>query len=842
MGFLGLGTPKWRHKEISVRQAAVQRLQPHDGHILVQVALKDADAGLRAQAAGKLTAEGDLRRLLTATDPKVVAIARERLGGVLLRIARDGALPGVADVLAQIDEQKALTELTLTAKDAGVRAAAFERLLAADEPSQALLATIAIQDADGSFGTRAVGRLSRRASLKDVAKKAKRADIRAAAQAKADALDAEAERPSPEQRRKARLLAVEPLVSRAVRAGVSSDWRAAEGDLDAVEAAFEAAIADYADLPADPAFTATRERIARARASVAGRRAEAEQAAGAAAESLAARERFLAAEATVEPGVGDRSALIAGWNALGAPPTAVREHLERRFGELLARRFPHAPPVEGAPSPARPARPAWNAPTDEQLAALTALGAEADALVERAGASDWRDAEHRFKVLHKTWLGLGQDLDPATPERLRFLTAWNAFKDRRRALREERDAANGDRVAELQRLCQEAERLAAQPAAEGAERARFDELKRLQAAWKAVPSLPDRLVGPLRTRFRTAVDAAFVPLQAFREAEDWERFANLAKAEALTAEIAALAEVTDLPQVAKAVREAHTRWKAIGPLPRDRQQPAWLAFKAACDAQYDRCKVYFAELDAKRAAAAERKRALIAEAEALAAQGPVGLAGSPADRAAKDVTADRLKALQAAWKDAGPAPRDQDEQLWTAFRAACDGFFAGYNAGRDQERRQNLARKLQLVESIEELVARAESLTGAVGADKERWLRQVKDAQQAWKTIGHVPREQQDEVWTRFRAACDRIYRMHEAQFAESPEDQAANLAARQDLLARLEALAGGEPTRDVRDEAKQLQLRWRSIGGVPAGEGAGLETRWRELNDRIFSGGAART
>ena len=444
MGFLGLGTPKWRHKQLTVRQAAVARLQPYDGHILVQVALNDVDAGLRAQAASKLTAEADLRRLLAAGDPKVVAIARERLGGVMLRIARDGTLADTRDVLAQIDEQKALGELTLTAKDPGVRAAAFDRLLAAAEPSQPLLATIAIQDADGSFGPRAVGRLAKRAPLRDVAKKAKRPEVRAAAQAKAEALDAEAERPSPEQRRKARLQAVEPLVARAVRAGVTSDWRVAGSDLDAIETEFAAAIADFADLPADPAFAATRERMARARANVEARRAEAEQVATAAAESLAARERYLASEALAEVGSGDRGTLVGAWNALGTAPAPVREHLERRFAELLTRRFP-AVVADDRWQP--PARPAWDEATSDELAALAALGAEAEALIERAGSADWRDAEHRFKVLHKTWLGLAQDLDPSTPERLRFLNAWNAFKDRRRGLREERDTANGERVA-----------------------------------------------------------------------------------------------------------------------------------------------------------------------------------------------------------------------------------------------------------------------------------------------------------------------------------------------------------------------------------------------------------
>jgi hypothetical protein len=837
VGFLGLGTPKWRHKDVAVRQAAIQRLQSYDGHILVRIALNDPDAGLRAQAASRVTAEGDLRRLLASTDPKVVGIARERLGGVLVTLARAGSLAEVRDVLAQIDEQKALSELTLTAKDPGVRAAAFERLLADAEPSQALLATIAIQDADGAFAARAVARLAKRGPLKDVAKKAKSPAVRAAAQAKTDALDAEAERPSPEQRRKARAATIEPLVARAARAGISSDWRTAGDELEAIGADVDALLGEYADLPADDALAAARARIERARAAIAQRKAEAERAAAAEAGALAARERFLAVEAEAAPGSGERESLIAAWKALGAAPAPVRHHLDRRFTELLVRRFP-ASASSPLPDDGRPARPAWKPATPEALAELTSIAGEAEALVERAAGAGWRDAEHAFKVLHKRWLGLAQDLEPSTPERMRFLAAWNAFKDRRRAVREERDQVSGERLAELQRLCAEAERLAVRPAAPGDERARFDELKRLQAAWKAGPMPPERLAGGVRERFRAAIDRAFAPLQAFREAEEWERFANVAKAEALTAEVEALAAQDDLPAVAKAVRQAHQRWKDLGGLPRDRQQALWTAFKTACDTQYDRCKVHFAEQDAKRAAALERKRALVAEAEALAAQGTVGLAGSPADRAAKDVTAAKLKALQGAWKDAGPAPRDRDEQLWTAFRSACDGFFAGYNAVRDQERRQNLARKIELIESIELLVERAEGLPGAVGADKERWLRQVKDAQAQWKMVGHVPREDQDAVWTRFRAACDRIYRMHEAQYAESPDEQAANLTAKRELLDKLEAIANGEPGREARDEVKQLQLRWRSIGGIPLGEGSGFEARWRELCDRVFASG----
>jgi hypothetical protein len=446
--------------------------------------------------------------------------------------------------------------------------------------------------------------------------------------------------------------------------------------------------------------------------------------------------------------------------------------------------------------------------------------------VAQAASPGWRDAEHRFQHLHKRWMNLTLDLPSDHADRLRLLTAWNAFKDARRAVRLERAGLREAKAGELEKLVLAAEGFAKAPAAAGDEKPRYEELKRLRAEWRSLGFAPgtDRL----KARFAAALDAAFAPLQALREAEDWERFANVAKAEALTAEVDALAASEDLARIAKTVQEAHKRWKAVGSLPRDRQQALWEAFKAACDRQYDRCKAFFAERDQQRQASLARKQALIAEADQLVKQGTVGIAGSVADRQAKERTAQRLKEIQGEWKAAGPAPRPDDERLWQEFRAVCDGFFQGFNVLRDQEQQQNLARKEKLIAEVERIVETSRGLSGAVRGDKERWLRQVRDLQAEWKSVGFVPRDQQQLLWARFKAACDAIYDVQrDAAPVESGEDMAANLAAKQDLVARLEALAAA-PGDDARRDAGMLLLRWRSAGAVPAGEGDDLPARWK--------------
>ncbi|MBA3686361.1 MAG: hypothetical protein H0W72_14135, partial [Planctomycetes bacterium] len=185
MGFLGLFTPKWRHRDAKVRLAAVQRLQAHDDGILVKVALGDSDPAVRMAAAARIVSESTLRRLLAASDARVVAMARERLSGVAARLVKEASsLSQCADLLAGISEQSSLAEIVLVGRDRAVRSAALDRLLSLEAPSQSALATIAIQDGDGALWPRALPRIERRADLKDVARKAKRDDVRAGALAR----------------------------------------------------------------------------------------------------------------------------------------------------------------------------------------------------------------------------------------------------------------------------------------------------------------------------------------------------------------------------------------------------------------------------------------------------------------------------------------------------------------------------------------------------------------------------------------------------------------------------------------------------------------------------------
>ena len=95
------------------------------------------------------------------------------------------------------------------------------------------------------------------------------------------------------------------------------------------------------------------------------------------------------------------------------------------------------------------------------------------------------------------------------------------------------------------------------------------------------------------------------------------------------------------PDLANRLRQLQALWKEVGPMPQRRSKELWEQFKLSCDAVYDKVRGVRAVENEKFAEVAKVKEALIAEAEALA---------ESTDWAA---TADKLKALQAQWKDSG---------------------------------------------------------------------------------------------------------------------------------------------------------------------------------------------
>jgi len=383
------------------------------------------------------------------------------------------------------------------------------------------------------------------------------------------------------------------------------------------------------------------------------------------------------------------------------------------------------------------------------------------------------------------------------------------------AARHEAFVAAEARRGELDTLCTRAEGIA-EVADLSSAAASFEELKAQWQKRATEGATPD----DLRHRFE-AVEARLEARRLeIRGAEEQKAKDNRTRLAELAQRLEGLVKSTvlTLRDADRAVRDARTAIEDPGPLPSKHDKEAVLGrIEAARKALFPRLKELREEAEWKHFANVDVQEDLCRKAEALK------------DTEDFEKAAEQLRDLDARWKQAREAPKDQAEALWTRFKAArdevrtrCDAFFAK----KAEELVLNLSKK-------EALCVQAEAL-----AESGDWLKTteaLKKLQADWKEIGPVAHNKSKPVWDRFRKACDRFFSRRDEDRGRRREEGTQNLEKKRALCVRAEALAESSDWDQASAEIKALQAEWKQVGPVRASQSDAIWQRFRAAADRFF-------
>lgn len=257
-----------------------------------------------------------------------------------------------------------------------------------------------------------------------------------------------------------------------------------------------------------------------------------------------------------------------------------------------------------------------------------------------------------------------------------------------------------------------------------------------------------------------------------RKAAKAERTAQAkASKERIVEQAERIAAGSDWRGGADKLRSLLDEWKTLPRLDKATDDPLWHRFSGARTAFTRKRKQQFAELNEKRQAAKHVKQRLLDEAERLAKSTDWG----PTSRAFRD--------LMQQWKAAGPAPRSEEERLWSAFRAAQDTFFSARdaaNAEQDKEFAANAEQKRAILEEAEKLVPVTDPAAARTA---------FRPLSERWDAAGKVPRSEMRELEGRMRAVDDAIRDAEEAHWQRTNPEARARAA---DTVEKLEASLKG--------------------------------------------------
>ncbi|MGB7931469.1 MAG: DUF349 domain-containing protein [Gammaproteobacteria bacterium] len=368
-----------------------------------------------------------------------------------------------------------------------------------------------------------------------------------------------------------------------------------------------------------------------------------------------------------------------------------------------------------------------------------------------------------------------------------------------------------------ERLCAELEALAGSvlPAAELATRVRT-----AREDWKRI----DRGEGPAREalwlRFDHACSQAYAPYQQERR-EQAERLAtHLARKQALCRELDAFERDTDWKTVDwraadRMVRSAAERWRRIGAVPAKARRSLEKDYRAVL-ARLE------SHLETERERELRRRRALIARVEQLAAAPDL----RSAIREAREA--------QEKWSPTVLTGQEQEQQLWKAFRQACDAVFSKAReerAAADTERQANLDRKLALCTELEALLDSSQ-------ANLHDLVQRFATAAGEWRDIGALPRQQERSVEARYEALMKRFARRRQQESKAAEQALLQEVRERSRLCERLETavLENNLAEADRIGLAEDTRRAWEARAPLDASQALGLQQRF-ELAGRALTG-----
>lgn len=290
-------------------------------------------------------------------------------------------------------------------------------------------------------------------------------------------------------------------------------------------------------------------------------------------------------------------------------------------------------------------------------------------------------------------------------------------------------------------LCESAEKLADEDDVISA----FHQLQKLHQEYRETGPVAKELREDLWTRFKAASTIINKRHQQHFEEVRAKEEENLTRKTSLCEQVEALIEekrnnAGEWEKATKNIIAIQAEWKTIGFAPQKMNVKIFERFRSACDRFFEMKGEFFKNLKEQFTENAEKKKALVAEAQALQ------------DSTDWKATSDKLIELQKQWKTIGMVPKKLGDKLWNDFLSACNHFFEARNnanAGIHGEERENLRKKTEIVEQLKKLLDSTEDSIQA----------KVRELVNKYNEIGHVPFKEKDKVYKEYHDVLDSLYK-----------------------------------------------------------------------------------
>jgi hypothetical protein len=344
----------------------------------------------------------------------------------------------------------------------------------------------------------------------------------------------------------------------------------------------------------------------------------------------------------------------------------------------------------------------------------------------------------------------------------------------------------------------------------------------LRERWKNAGAIPKDKYNHVWNNYHFHVENFYDYLHLDREARDIDFKHNLEQKQKIIARVDELLKEADINKAFRELQDLHRIWKEdIGPVSREHRDEIWNQFSELTKKMHDKREVMFENLRGTELENLEKKKEIIAKIEILATE----KVNAHSQWLAQ---IEKVETLRTAFFSAGKVPADINEATWLAFKTAVRNFNSFKNSfykDIKKDQNDNLNKKIALVKKAKEL-QESEDFAGTTPI--------MKQIQEEWKKIGHVPRKYSDKIWNEFREACNHYFdKLKEHKSVENVDE----VEAFDKKKAYLETLREFQLTGDHKTDLDAIKLHietWKNYGKVPFPR-RHIEGKFNKILDALF-------
>jgi len=344
----------------------------------------------------------------------------------------------------------------------------------------------------------------------------------------------------------------------------------------------------------------------------------------------------------------------------------------------------------------------------------------------------------------------------------------------------------------------------------------FQEFRDLQNRWREIGAIPQQNVNDLWETYHHHVEKFYDYIKINKELRDLDLKKNLESKIQLCEKAELLLLEPNVVNAFANLQIYHEHWREIGPVPKEKRTEIWERFKEATSKINKKHQHFYQDLKDSQKKNLDSKILLSEKAEEIANES----IDNHKDWVRR--TNDILE-LQKVWKTIGFAPKKDNNRIYSRFRAACDKFFdrkRSFYAQNLHEQDTNLQLKL-------DLCLQAEAMK-----ESNDWKKTTDDfilLQRKWKGVGPAPRKFSEQIWKRFRTACDSFFARKTEYFSTIDNTFEKNLEAKEALIKEIQNFKKTGNSNTDLEKLQAFQRNWTEIGFVPYDKKDELQQRYRD-------------